>query len=131
MNEKWLRWEAMKVPKGEYELIKIEQNFDGVYIILDDEINRIMISFEPCVLAIRASDEGDRWKTIGEVLNENGGDYFVGQPVYIVKDSEFRNWYDRETFNADRNYNHYAIVTRNDVVDILSMVEPEIKIEEI
>ena len=127
--ENWLRWEALKIPEGKYELIKLEQNFDGVYIILDDEINRIAISFEPGVLAIRTSDEGDRWRTISEVVSRNSGDYFVGKPIYVVRNSEFRHWYDKESFSTKGNYTHYAIITGNDVVDILAMVEPKVEVE--
>lgn len=131
MKEKWSRYKINEIPKGKYELFKIEQNWNGTFIILDDEINKITISFESSVLAMRSCDEGDRWRTIGEVLGENGGDFFVGNPLYIVNDSEFSSWYNKETFEANRDYTHYAIVTQNDVIDILSMVEPDIKVEKI
>ena len=133
MHEEFVKMEYASIPNGRYEISEIVQNIKGVLIDLDDEINRVSIFFENTVLALRVCDEGDRLRTIQGVLANKGDSFFVGWPIYIVKNSEFSKWFENETFEIRKqeSFKHFAIVTPNDVVDILSNHEPKIQVSKL
>ena len=76
------------------------------------------------------SDEGRRIKTYQEseglqTYREN----FNGNPIYIVENSLFNKWMIEESAGIYTDSTHYAIVTMNDIVDVLSYQEPIINVE--
>jgi hypothetical protein len=131
MCEEWIKWNHSDVPKGNYELVKLEQNWQGVTIVLEDEINRIIVFFE-VMLALRSCDESERWKTISEILAVEK-DFLINWPMYKGKRTELKKWFTAETFESWKaeEYEHYIFATANDVIDILSQVEPRVTVEKI
>lgn len=133
MLEEWIKMSNDVIPRGRYEVTQVLKNFDGVLIELDNEINKLSIFFENTVLALRVCDEGDRLRTIDEVLSNKEDSFFIDWPFYIVKNSRFSQWMENESFGIRKQatFKHYSIVTPNDVIDILSVSEPQIKLSEI
>ena len=132
MKEKWTIWNT-NIPDGQYELIRLQQDWDGLYMLFDDEKKSIEVRFKEGFLALRSCDESDRWKTIGDVLSENGGKFFVDKLIFEVENSEFKEWFIREnmTDKYGENIKHYAFVTVNDVIDILALGIPFLTIKDL
>ena len=126
--EEWRKWEVENVPKGEYEIMKIVQDIDGTRIEMEDDVNTIQVIYG-FVLGIRIFDEGTRLKTIMETQHKHSDrGFFVNWPFYKVEDSELKKWIVEESYKIYEHHEcmHIAIVTPNDVVDILSTYEPTI-----
>ena len=75
----------------------------------------------------------DRWKTVDRVLSEKGGDFFKGKLFFKVENSEFIKWFEEEKFGITDTcgLTHYAFITRNDIIDVLAVCEPEIKVKQL
>ncbi len=130
MKENWSVWRSTNIPKGKYELISLEQNWNEVKLIFDDEKTKIEVIYKEEILAFRSCDESDRWKTIDTILAEKGGDFFKNKLLFKVENSEFKQWYIQENFNIrnETEFEHHVFVAMNDIIDVLALHEPIIQI---
>ena len=124
MKENWSVWRSTNIPKGKYELISLEQNWNEVKLIFDDEKTKIEVIYKEEILAFRSCDESDRWKTIDTILAEKGGDFFKNKLLFKVENSEFKQWYIQENFNIrnETEFEHHVFVAMNDIIDVLAQV---------
>lgn len=131
MEEKWTKWASNPIPNGNYELMEICQNWDGLRLVFCNNKRRIVVVYKEEILAFRSCDEGDRWKTVDEVLAMNGKEFFKDNLFFRVNNSEFKKWFCQENFGVreESEFDHHAFVTANDIVDVLALHVPEIKIE--
>lgn len=129
MEEKWIEYKNILIPKGTYEIVEVIQNFEGTKITLESDTCKATILFE-FVDSIRMSDEGRRIKTYQESEGlQTYRESFNGNPIYIVENSLFNKWMIEESAGIYTDSTHYAIVTMNDIVDVLSYQEPIINVE--
>ena len=128
--ERWILWNTVSIPTGQYELIKVQYDCEGLKLLFDDEKILIEVTYGNEVLAFRCCDEGDRWKTVDSVLSKYGADFFKGKLFFKVENSEFKEWFEKEKFGilTKHEFIHYAFVTQNDIVDVLALNDPVIKI---
>lgn len=133
MEEKWRKGDSNLIAYGNYELKEICQNRDGLRLVFLDEKKRIDVIYREEILAFRSCDESDRWKTIDEVLAMNGRDFFRNNLFFIVKYSEFKRWFCQECMGVreEKEFEHHAFVTANDVIDVLALHMPEIRVSNI
>lgn len=128
MKEQWIEYKENDIPKGIYEVVQVLQDAEGTKIQLESNGCKVIIIFE-FADAIRICDEGRRIKTYNECEEiQNYRKNFFGHPIYMVYHSEFSNWVIEESLGIYSNLNHYAIITQNDLIDVLSEQSPEIKI---
>lgn len=131
MKEKWNKWiPENNIPDGEYELISLQQNWDNVKLVFDDEKYNVEVIYNEEILAFRSCDEGDRWNTIDKVLGDYGKEFLKGWLFYKVENSDFKKWFVNETLGVrkESEFEHHVFVTANDVVDVLALKEPMVKI---
>lgn len=88
---------------GEY--IKVKILFDWVY-------------------SFRVTDEGDLLK----MQDEQKGEMLTG--LYFVEESQYLEWFNEQSANIHDDVVHYMLATVDDVIDILSSVEPSIELIE-
>ncbi|ALS00164.1 hypothetical protein ATZ33_01860 [Enterococcus silesiacus] len=133
MNEEWKSLNIADVPKGEYELEKVTYDTNGTIIELGNDDIKLIIDFHYAVILTRYSDESQRWKTTDRLLYKYGKDFFKNSPLFIIENSDFADWLEKESFgvNSKKDVTHYCIYTPDDVVDILSLKDPEIRIEKV
>ena len=131
MKEIWKNYEKSSVPNDNYEVFEVTVNSEGTKIILNGVKNTVSIKF--CTVdSLRVSDEGRRIKTYHEVEGiQEYRENFYGNPIYQVENSEFASWVVEESAGFCTDMQHYAIVTLNDIVDVLDAFPPEIIVEEI
>ena len=111
----------LDIPAGEYEIGKIKDDFQSlsVEIILDDQV--FVLSFEEKVL-LRLMNES----VISDKIFENCK---YNWPVYIAKkDTEFLDFFYEQTGDVykDWEYKHFRIIGQEEMIDIVSIDEPEI-----
>ena len=133
MDEKWTAWNPVEIPEGKYELIRLEQNWDGLQLVFDDERYKVEVTYKEKFLAFRSCDEGDRWKTVSTVLADNDGKFFKNKLLFKVENSEYKKWFQSENYAKwdESDYEHHAFVTANDIIDVLAFGEPTVKVEKI
>jgi hypothetical protein len=122
--EKYVKWEPIKnIPETLY-LEGLHDDYEGFRLLLRDEkLSRMLrITFDP-PLSYRNTDEGDLLKT------DQIAEGFLKWPLYTVENSRFLKWFHEESLEIHRNENpiHYAIITPNDVVDIISCYPPKVE----
>jgi len=121
IKEKYKRWEPIGDIPTKLYLDGLYDDWEGFRIILSHyETGRMLrISFDPA-LSYRNTDEGDLLKT--EAVAEG----LFKWPLYTVENSRFLEWFHKESYEIRKDDNplHYAIVTPNDFVDIISAFPP-------
>ena len=131
MSEKWEVYREDIIPKGYYEVTNISQNGDGTKINLESEKYAIKIVFN-FVDSFRATDEGRRIRTYHEIKEiQEYRNEFIGYPLYVVEDSEYEAWVVLESAGFSTDSTHYAVMTIDDIVDVVSPFPPEVTVEEI
>lgn len=126
MQEKWRVYNDSGIPEGHYEVLEILQNKNGTNIILESEKSKVLLKFG-FIDALRVCDEGRRIKTYNEVEEiQTYRNDFVGVPLYLVDNSKFCQWIMKESAGFYTNGLHFAVVTINDIVDIISPYPPKI-----
>lgn len=126
MLEKWHEYNQTDVPIDTYEVSEVIQNSEGTVIKLMGEKNNMDITFG-FVDSLRITDEGRRIRTYNE--NESIQKYrenFIGNPLYKVEQSEYFEWIKKESAGFSTDLEHYAIITENDLIDVLSTFPPTI-----
>lgn len=129
MQESWIKWNPTKAPEGAFIVTDYIQNKDGTKFILDDDDNIIEILFNGITPIVRASVEGIRMRTWGEIQQKyNDKFFFRNWFLYKVENSKLSKWAEEEScgFYASEQLSHYCIVTSEEIIDILSTFEPTI-----
>lgn len=119
------------IPIDNYDVICVSQSCEGTKIVLEGNQCNLEIQFWS-VDSLRATDEGRRLRTYNEV--ESIQDYrknFIGLPLFTVDNSEFVNWVAKESAGFCTDSIHYAIMTIDDIVDIVAPFPPEITVKPI
>ncbi|WP_375180209.1 hypothetical protein [Enterococcus rotai] len=77
--------------------------------------------------SLRITDEGRRIRTYNEIESiQKYRENFIGNPLYKVEQSEYFEWIKKESAGFSTDLEHYAIITENDLIDVLSTFPPTI-----
>lgn len=129
MQENWIQWNPANIPEGEFIVTDYIQNKDGTKFVLDDDNRIVEILFDGIIPIVRASVEGIRMRTWGEVQQKyNDKFFFRNWFLYKVENSKLSKWAEEEScgFYVSEQLTHYCIVTSEEIIDILSTFEPTI-----
>jgi len=131
MKEIWKVYRDDIIPTGKYEVISVSQDYEGTKVVLEGNECSVEILFGS-VDSLRITDEGRRLRTYNEV--ESIQEYrtnFNGLPLYTVENSEFVEWIAKESAGFYTDSTHYAIMTIDDIVDIVALFPPEVSVKPI
>ena len=125
MTEKLTGFTCDEVFCHQTQLEGFKYSADSLEIIFsfgkNEERERAKVFFD-WTHSFRVTDEGDLLK----MLEEQNGAMTTG--VYSVENSRYLEWFNEQSGNIHDDVSHYMFVTINDVIDVLSSVEPLIKI---
>lgn len=133
LNEVWIRWkEELNIPK-KMLLDSLTDDMDGLILkcsSLEDKNLKISVVFEDYVLSYRNRDEGEFLKKLQYLSDVYGDGFYSNWSLFEVKNSEYVQWFNEESFNiiANEDIKHYVFMTLHDVVEMLSVYEPRIEI---
>lgn len=136
MSEIWERWNPIelseKMDKACYAQV-LDMNEFEINLIFDNTDNILNIKFLNTILAYQNIDEGKRLRML-EYLSENYDSQFYAEwTLFKIKNSSYLKWFHNESAGVHKNEDvcHYVLLTSNDVVDILSIYEPNVVIKQI
>lgn len=132
MQEVWKKWNPIDDDLGKMyleELVKIKGTMN---LLLRSEVRNIALKFlfDGEILSFCCSDEGRRLKTINDLDQKYGTDFYTNQNYFIIENSEYVNKFNKETYDIYKNYQitHYVFLLSDDVIDILSAFPPSVTI---
>ncbi|MEZ5831372.1 MAG: hypothetical protein R3D05_09330 [Dongiaceae bacterium] len=109
-------------PSALYDLERLmdERGLLTLHLLQDNSRRRTLV-FDG-YLAYRKRDEGSALKTLGEVKDSGG----LGASFYRVEESEFLAWFeaDGHGVNRGRGWMHVAVMTVNDIIDVICRQVP-------
>lgn len=131
--ERWEKWIPIdKMPQKIYLDTFVDDN-EGIVMTFSDEKDekKILIQFDGMVLTYRNTDEGSLLKTLDFLDQHYGHDFYSSWPLFKVKNSEYLNWFLKESSGIYElgEIEHYVFITPNDVVEVLSTYAPSVFIE--
>ncbi len=120
------------IPADRYELTSVVRNDDGTVIELEGETYRLTLSFG-FTEALCVCDEGRRIRAYHEIpalrSYRSRETDFYGNPLFCVtEDSDFMRWLNAESCGFSRADRHFAVITRNDFIDIAAAFPPEVRV---
>jgi len=125
--EQWQQYLSEKIKNDDYEVYEISRNEHGTSIKLTGLVNDLHLHFD-FVDSLRFTDEGRRIATYNDVEKlQEYRETFKGNPFFIIKNSAYIEWLNIESVGFIGKVNHFVIVTRNDIVDIISSEPPRIE----
>ncbi|GGC84989.1 hypothetical protein [Enterococcus wangshanyuanii] len=133
--EKWIdRFSGLIPHCGHDYLVSIKSgDIDGLVLELEygkDEKEKVVIDFF-ATKAMRVADEG---MYLREIFCDEEIEKFKGQGfksvIYEIQDGDFGNFIKKTSGGLYEHLNmkHYIIITLNYVIDVISVVDPEITI---
>jgi hypothetical protein len=103
----------------------IHDDYEGFRVLLkgEDATSPVLRIGFSSVLAYRKVDEGSLLRTLDLMKNLNKF------PLYTVSNSPFVKWLHEESYGIykDSETIHYAILTANDCIDVLTEDEPKVE----
>lgn len=130
-DENWICWNPLNIPDCRAFSVDISQDENGTEFAVECEDMSVSLLFEGYVPAYVYSDESIRMATYTPVQEKNNDRYYFRKWfLYKIENSDFMKWAMEESYGLYENYGyqHFCIVTADEVVDILSTVEPTIRV---
>ena len=133
-NQTWIVYNPQNIEgiSGAYD-VEILREEDSLKFTVYCENKTVDVYFRCNVPMYLYSDEGMRMAAYIPLQEKNNDKhYFNKWFLYKVENSDFIRWAAKEScgFCFEEKLFHFCIITDNDVVDILSMGEPEIIIKD-
>lgn len=125
MTEKLLVFEYDSCCLEGRQLVDFKYSSGTLSLVLSSDcegINNVIKVVFDWIHSFRVTDEGDLLK----MQNELNGQMKTG--IYIVDKSNYLSWFNEQSANIHDagSVHHYLIVTGDDVIDVLSSVNPMI-----
>lgn len=132
MNEIWRRWKDYLNFPQKLVLESLTDNKDGISLKLydeNDENTKIEVIFSEHALSYRNRDEGEFLRKFKYLGDEYGDEFYTKWSLFEVNSSDYIQWFNKESLgiHQEENIRHFVFITINDVVEVLSTYEPEIK----
>jgi len=110
-----------------YDILSINDVYDGFFIsLVDDENQKLTLTWHGIVVSYMRASEETRFRFISnewQDLRRQNGDW----SFYEVENSDFCAWIQRESEGMIdvNNLHHLMIITKNDVLDVVSYDYPK------
>jgi hypothetical protein len=124
-KDQYIKWEPIENIPTRLYCEALHDDYEGFRIILRGEAKdsrTLRITFD-LPLAYRNMDEGSLLKSLKNI--KTPGD----SSLYFVNDSSWIEWFHQESCGIYKGKNiiHYAIITPNDCIDVLSEYAPNVE----
>jgi hypothetical protein len=109
-------------PEALADLRELVDRNGTLELLLESSSNKHVRVVFDAYLAYRKLDEGDAMLA----LEQLAASAKIARTFYRVEESDFIEWFSKQSHAVrdQQKLNHYAVVTHNDVVDVISLSEP-------
>ena len=132
VQEIWKKWNPINYDFGKMYLKELIKNKGEMKLILKSEEQNVALKFlfDGEILSFCCSDEGRRLKTINDLDQKYGTDFYKNQNYFIIESSDYIKRFNEETYNIYKNFKiiHYVFFLSDDIIDILSTFPPSIEV---
>ncbi len=131
MKEKFIKWEPIKNLGGKYYIESIEDNFDGLKIILSgpkENDNKVQILFDSNVLSYKSTDESFAQKLAVDLHDCYGKGFYGDWTFFKVLDSNYISFLSAQSYGWSDNLEptHYCFICSEFVLDVISDDDPKV-----
>ena len=122
-SEVWTEWIILDAEHDPYQLAELVYKSGDLTIQLRDRHSRKKIEVKfTAPLAFRIADEGDMLVALQNLQK--------GIRTYQVLNSKYISWFLNQNCNirADDNLQHFVLCTQDDIIEVLDLDAPEVKI---
>jgi hypothetical protein len=134
MKEEWTRWEPIKGISGQFYLDSLAFSEEGLSIELSNKLNfkKIQIKFNNPIDTYRYTDESVCFGIFGDLSKKYGNDFYSTWSFFKINNSEYLQWLSEVSGKSINSlpFIHFFIKSSDEIIDILSPHEPEVKIIE-
>ena len=126
-GEQWTVWNPTDLSACWAYSADVHLDEQGFHVVADCDIGKVEILFPCLVPTYTYSDEGIRMATWGPMQLEHGKEIFRKWFIFKIENSSYIRWALQEScgFYSEEALSHYRIVTSDEVIDILSIGEPQ------
>lgn len=133
MQEQWVKWEPIKGLFQKYYIESILDSINGFEIVLfegHDKKEKVHVVFENSIDAYKCSEEGFRLKTIWELGDKYGKDFYGDWTFFKVINSRYLQWLSEESVGMydSLSFIHFSFLVADSVLDVVTTYEPKVKI---
>ena len=135
--ERWEKWKPVSSKYSELFIEKIVSDTRGLFVHLKGINNkRVVIAFENTMYSEQVTKKKGFLKKMSEVEEKEGINFFKNWPFYKVKNSGYLKWIHDESYGLyervlDKPLEHYVIVSRTLVFEVIAPNDPQIEINNI
>lgn len=132
MQEKWIHWQPIPKNSKQYHLESYSTNYENglQFIIIDDNHKKISITLSGYICSYRITNESFFMETLIFLKTNYGENYYINNKFFIIENSEYLEWIKKQVDPIAYEvykFKHYCIFTSNEIIDIISNYEPEVK----
>lgn len=132
--EEWARWEPIKDISGKYYLDSFGWSEKGFIVELSSKKKgkKIQVIFDNYIDAFRYTNESFYFKLFGDLSEQYSDDFYADWSFFKVTNSEYLRWLSEKscTWSDQIQFIHFCILGGDEVIDIVTNYEPEVKIIE-
>lgn len=133
MEEQWLRWNPIIGLEKKYDIDSMIYDVKRFIILFSqyyDEGKKVKLIFENSIDAYRWSNETLRYKLILDLDKKYGADFYGDATFFKVDNSSYIQWISQQscTISDSIKYIHFAFITANSILDIVTTYEPKVEI---
>lgn len=130
--EEWMRWEPINGVEGKYFVNLLSLSDDGLVIRLSDwdEKKKIEVIFDGYVDAYRYTNDSFSFKIPAVLSEKYEKGFYKDWSFFKVVNSDYLHWLSEKSsgYADDFPFVHFCIMGGDEIVDILSRYEPEVRI---
>ena len=132
MTERWTQWKPISNLTSKYCREFIVDSVDEFQVILSEYYNverKIRVKFKHLVESYRSINESYIIKLIEDLDKKYGTKFYSEWAFFEVKNSDYLKGLSEKSYTISdtRNFRHFVILTFDEILDIISLNEPEIE----
>lgn len=133
-NEHWKQWTPLPYIDDDYYLISLESSQKSLTIRLgyhDDDDYEAIFTFEMnSLISHRQIEEGSRLRLYSYLDEKYEKDFYAEKCFFIVENSRYVSSTLKQSRHTEPKdtYTHFAFLTSDDIIDVITIKYPEIKI---
>jgi hypothetical protein len=130
--EIWKHWNPIQGMAVKFYKKSLVDNTQGLILTFQDTLSdkKLIVTFGKGTLSYRNTDEGSLLEMLHYLEKNYKTDFYGKRSLFEVENSEYIKWFLRESSGVYTNeeVKHYVFLTSDDVIEVLSLYAPDVKI---